>query len=153
VTFKYALDESFINIIRAIQALGLQRAEPVNVKGMMVSPRDVVAACLPEPASLGDRIRGKTCVGTWISGEKDGRPRQVFLYQVTDNETSMRTHGCQAVALQTGIGPVIAMELLATGAWRGRGVLGPEAFDPDPFLALMPTLGFPYGMVEMGGVS
>lgn len=150
VTFKYALDDRFINMIRAIKALGLERAEPVNVKGVLVSPRDVVIACLPTPASLGDRMTGKTCVGTWVTGVKDGKPRQVYLYQVMDNEFSMREYGCQAVAVQTGIAPVVAMELLATGAWKGKGVLGPEAFDPDPFLALMPSLDLPHGMVEMG---
>ncbi len=150
VTFKYGLDDAFIHIIRAIKALGLERADPVNVKGVWVSPRDVVVACLPEPASLGAQMKGKTCVGTWVTGTKDGRPRQVFLYQVMDNDFSMRQYGCQAVALQTGIGPVVAMELLATGAWAGKGVLGPEAFDPDPFLALMPDLDLPSGMIEMG---
>lgn len=150
VTFKYGLDDAFIHIIRAIKALGLERADPVNVKGVWVSPRDVVVACLPEPASLGARMKGKTCVGTWVTGTKDGRPRRVFLYQVMDNDFSMTKYGCQAVALQTGIGPVVAMELLATGAWAGKGVLGPEAFDPDPFLALMPDLDLPSGMVEMG---
>jgi len=150
VTFKYGLDDQFINIIRAIKALGLERAEPVNVKGVLVSPRDVVVACLPPPASLGDRMKGKTCVGTWVTGTRDGKPRQVFLYQVMDNQFSMREYGCQAVSLQTGIAPVVAMELLATGAWGGKGVLGPEAFDPDPFLALMPALDLPHGMVEMG---
>jgi len=150
VTFKYGLDDQFINIIRAIKALGLERADPVNVKGVWVAPRDVVAACLPEPASLGNQMKGKTCVGTWVTGTKAGKPRQVFLYQVMDNSFSMQKYGCQAVALQTGIGPVVAMELIATGAWKGKGVLGPEAFDPDPFLALMPDLDLPSGMVEMG---
>jgi saccharopine dehydrogenase-like NADP-dependent oxidoreductase len=150
VTFKYGLDDQFINIIRAIKALGLERADPVNVKGVWVAPRDMVIACLPEPATLGHRMKGKTCVGTWVTGMKDGKPRQVFLYQVMDNRFSMEKYGCQAVALQTGIGPVVAMELLATGAWKGKGVLGPEAFDPDPFLALMPDLDLPSAMVELG---
>jgi saccharopine dehydrogenase-like NADP-dependent oxidoreductase len=153
VTFKYGLDDQFMSIIRAIKALGLESAEPVSVKGVQVAPRDVLVACLPPPASLGDRMRGKTCVGTWVTGTKDGRPRQVYLYQIMDNEFSMREYGCQAVALQTGIAPVVAMELLATGVWTGKGVLGPEAFDPDPFLSLMPTLDLPHAMVEMGDRS
>jgi saccharopine dehydrogenase-like NADP-dependent oxidoreductase len=151
VTFKYGLDDQFIGIIRAIKALGLESGEPVNVKGVWVAPRDMLVACLPSPASLGTQMKGKTCVGTWVKGTKDAKPRQVFLYQVMDNDFSMRKYGCQAVALQTGIGPVVAMELLATGVWKGKGVLGPEAFDPDPFLALMPNLDLPHGMVEMEG--
>jgi len=150
VTFKYSLDEEFLSIIKAIKTLGLESPVPVDVKGLQVAPRDLLAALLPDPASLGDKMKGKTCAGTWVKGVKDGRPRQVFLYQSTDNAFSMGRYGCQAVGLQTGIGPVIAMELLATGVWQGRGVLGPEAFDPDPFLARMPAFDFPYGMVEMG---
>jgi saccharopine dehydrogenase (NAD+, L-lysine-forming) len=150
VTFKYSLDDEFLSIIKAIKTLGLESSVPVDVRGLQVAPRDLLAALLPDPASLGDKMKGKTCVGVWVKGVKDGRPRQVYLYQSTDNAFSMERYGCQAVGLQTGIGPVIAMELLATGVWQGRGVLGPEAFDPDPFLARMPAFDLPYGIVEMG---
>jgi saccharopine dehydrogenase-like NADP-dependent oxidoreductase len=149
VTFKYGLDAQFMNAIRVIRLLGMYSPTPVDVKGVRVAPRDVVVACLPDPALLGDRMTGKTCVGTWVSGWKDGRPRQVYLYQSTDNAFSMSRYGCQAVAFQTGACPVIAMDLLVSGAWQGTGVLGPEAFDPDPYLALMPAYDLPYGMVEM----
>jgi len=149
VTFKYGLGEQFINVLKTIQMLGLDRTEPINVKGVMVAPRDVVVACLPNPAHLGDRMTGKTCVGTWVKGKKDGRPRQVYLYQVTDNQETMRKYGVQAVVWQTAVNPVIAMELLESGIWKGVGVLGPEAFDPDPYLERMPRYDFPYGIREM----
>jgi len=149
VTFKYGLGEKFINVIKTIKMLGLHTQEPVSVKGVMVSPIEVVAACLPNPATLGHRMTGKTCVGTWVTGIKDGKRREVYLYQSTDNQESMKKYGCQAVSLQTGTGPVIVMELLATGVWKGRGVLGSEAFDPDPFLELMPKFDFPYRIIEM----
>ncbi len=151
VTFKYALDETFISVLKAVKVLGLDSSTPVDVKGVRVAPRDVLAACLPRPETLGPKMHGKTCVGTWVTGTKDGKPRQVYLYQSMDNDESMRRTGCQAVALQTGTAPVIAMELLACGAWKAAGVLGPEALDPDPFLARMANFSFPYGMVEMGG--
>jgi saccharopine dehydrogenase (NAD+, L-lysine forming) len=149
VTFKYGLGEKFINVIKVIKMLGLHSPDPVNVKGIQIAPRDVLVACLPDPAYLGDRMTGKTCVGTWVKGTKDGKPRQIYLYQATDNAESMAKTGCQAVALQTGIGPVIVMELLEKGIWKGKGVLSPEAFDPDPFLALMSEFDFPYGLIEM----
>lgn len=148
VTFKYGLGEEFINVLKVIELLGLDSTEKVNVKGVEVSPRDVVAACLPDPARLGDRMVGKTCAGTWVRGTKDGKPREVYLYQVADNETCMRDYGVQAVVWQTAMNPVIAMELLASGAWKGTGVLGPEAFDPDPFIERMPAYGFPWGLDE-----
>jgi len=143
------LGEKFINVIKVIKMLGLHQKEPINVRGVMVSPIEVVAACLPDPASLGDKMSGKTCVGAWVTGVKDGKRREVYIYQVTDNQESMRSYGCQAVSLQTATGPVIVMELLAEGIWLGKGVLGPEAFDPRPFLARMPEFNFPYKILEL----
>lgn len=93
-------------------------------------------------------MRGKTCAGTWVKGTKDGRPREVYLYHVVDNQWSMREYGSQAVVWQTAINPVVALELIASGAWRGSGVLGPEALPPRPFLDLLTEYGSPWGMRE-----
>ncbi len=149
VTFKYGLGDKFINVLKTLHMLGLDSKEKILVKGSLVAPRDVVAACLPEPAHLGDKMSGQTCAGTWVTGTKDGKPKQVYLYQVADNDWCMRHYGVQAVVWQTAVGPVITMELLATGKWEGVGVLGPEAFDPDPFMDLMSQYDFPYGINEM----
>ena len=149
VTFKYGLGDQFISVLKTLKMLGLDNKEPINVKGVMVAPRDVVAACLPDPAHLGDHMFGKTCAGTWVKGIKDGKPRQVYLYQVADNETCMREFKCQAVVAQTAFNAVIGMELLDSGLWKGTGVLGPEAFDPIPFMERMAGYGFPYGIKEM----
>jgi saccharopine dehydrogenase-like NADP-dependent oxidoreductase len=148
VTFKYGLGEEFITVLQVLHKVGLDRTEKVRVGGVDVSPRDVVAACLPDPASLGDRMRGKTCAGTWVTGRKDGAAREVYLYHVVDNEWSMAEYGSQAVVWQTAINPVVALELLANGTWRGAGVLGPEAFDPVPFLDLLTAYGSPWGIRE-----
>ena len=138
VTFKYGLGEELITILRTLRTLGLDRTEPVDVKGVRVSPRDVVAAVLPDPATIGPRMTGKTCAGVLVSGRgKDGRPRRSYLYHVVDNEQTMREYGAQCVVWQTAVNPVVALELLATGAWKGTGVLGPEAFDAVPFLDLL----------------
>ncbi|MFC0527946.1 saccharopine dehydrogenase family protein [Phytohabitans kaempferiae] len=149
VTFKYGLGSEFIEVLRTLHKLGLDRTEPVRVGGVSVAPRDVVAACLPDPATLGDRMRGKTCAGTWVRGTgKSGGPREVYLYHVVDNEWSMREYGHQAVVWQTAVNPVVALELLATGTWSGTGVLGPEAFPARPFLDLLNDYGSPWGMEE-----
>jgi saccharopine dehydrogenase (NAD+, L-lysine-forming) len=115
----------------------------------MVAPRDVVAACLPDPAHLGDRMFGKTSAGTWVKGKKDGKEKQVYLYQVADNEKCMQKWGCQAVVAQTAFNAVIGWDLIHIGTWTGKGVLGPEALDPVPFMELMADYGFPYGIKEM----
>jgi saccharopine dehydrogenase (NAD+, L-lysine-forming) len=149
VTFKYGLGEEFIEVLRTLRKLGLDRTEPLRVRGMDVSPRDVVAAALPDPATLGDKMHGKTCAGTYVTGTgKDGSPRAVYLFHVVDNDETYGRDGAQAVVWQTAINPVIAFELLATGAWKGTGVLGPEAFDPVPFLDLLTAYGSPWGLEE-----
>ena len=150
VTFKYGLGEEFINVLQVLHKVGLDRTAPVAVRGADVSPRDVVAACLPDPATLGDRMSGKTCAGTWVTGRKDGADRSVCLYHVVDNEWSMREYGSQAVVWQTAVNPVVALELLASGTWTGQGVLGPEAFDAVPFLDLLTDYGSPWGLREGG---
>jgi saccharopine dehydrogenase-like NADP-dependent oxidoreductase len=150
VTFKYGLGDEFIGVLKTLHKLGLDGKETISVKGVEVAPRDVVAAALPDPASLGDRMVGKTCAGTLVSGVgKDGRPRKTYLYHVVDNEWSMREYGSQAVVWQTAINPAIALELLHSGAWSGAGVLGPEAFPPRPFLDKLAEYGSPHGVLEL----
>ena len=138
VTFKYGLGEEMITVLRTLHTLGLDSTTPVSVKGVEVSPRDVVAACLPDPAGIGPRMEGKTCAGLWVTGTgKDGAPRATYLYHVVDNADSMREYGAQCVVWQTALNPVVALELLASGTWSGTGVLGPEAMPPKPFLDLL----------------
>jgi saccharopine dehydrogenase-like NADP-dependent oxidoreductase len=150
VTFKYGLGDEFIGVLKTLHKLGLDRTAKVRVGGVEVSPRDVVAAVLPDPATLGDRMRGKTCAGTWVTGVKDGRRREVYLYHIVDNEQTMALDGSQAVVWQTAINPVVALELLAGGDWAGSGVLGPEAFPARPFLDRLVEYGSPWGIREGG---
>jgi saccharopine dehydrogenase-like NADP-dependent oxidoreductase len=149
VTFKYGLGEEFVGVLKTLHLLALDSTEPVSVRGVEVAPRDVVAAALPDPATLGDRMHGKTCAGTFVTGTgKDGKPRATYLYHVVDNDWSMREYGSQAVVLQTALNPVVALELLAAGTWSGNGVKGPEAFPADPFLDLLASYGSPHGQSE-----
>jgi saccharopine dehydrogenase (NAD+, L-lysine forming) len=162
VTFKYGLGAEFIDVLKTLHKLGLDRTKPVTVKGaapggssgggspVLVSPRDVVAACLPDPAFLGDKMHGSTCAGLWVTGTgKDGRPREVYLYHVVDNADTMGDYGAQCVVWQTAVNPVVALELLATGVWSGVGVLGPEAFPARPFLDLLAGgYASPWGVQE-----
>jgi saccharopine dehydrogenase-like NADP-dependent oxidoreductase len=150
VTFKYGLGDEFVEVLRTLHKLGLDRKEPLRVKGVEVAPRDVVAAALPDPATLGERMTGKTCAGTLVTGlGLDGQPRRTYLYHVVDNEWSMREYGSQAVVWQTALNPAVALELLASGTWSGTGVLGPEAFPARPYLDLLAAYGSPHGVVEL----
>lgn len=148
VTFKYGLGEEFIGVLKTLNLLGLDTVDPVSVRTApdqtgarsvaSVSPRDLVASVLPDPATLGGNMTGTTCAGVWVTGlGKDGKPREVFLYHALDNAWSMEHFDSQCVVWQTALAPAVALELLATGVWSGSGVLGPEAFDAKPFLDLM----------------
>lgn len=148
VTFKYGLGDEFIGILKTLHLLGLDNKDPIKVGKVEVAPRDVVAACLPDPAHLGPLMEGQTCAGTWIKGKKDGKEKNVYLYQVADNKESMKKFGCQVVVTQTAFNAVIGMELLAKGVWKATGVEGPEFFDPIPFMDLMAEFGFPWGIKE-----
>ena len=149
VTFKYALGTDFIDKLKTIHALGMDRTDKVRVRGAEVAPRDVLAAITPDPARMGDKMVGRAIVGTWLIGRRDGRPREVYLYQMTDAQQVWQQLGLGAVAWQTGFNPVIAMELLANGTWSGSGVLGPEAFDAADFLTTLDKYGIHHAMVEM----
>jgi saccharopine dehydrogenase (NAD+, L-lysine-forming) len=150
VTFKYGLGDEFIEVLKTLRKLGLESKEPIRVKEVEVAPRDVVAAALPDPATLGERMHGKTCAGTLVTGiGKDGKPRKTYLYHVVDNEETVREYQSQAVVWQTALNPVIALELLAEGTWKGAGVLGPEAFPAEPFLAKLEEYGSPHGVLEL----
>ena len=149
VTFKYGLGDEFISVLKTLHMLGLDSTKPVMVRGVEVAPRDVVAAVLPNPAGLGDRMRGRTCAGSLVSGLRpDGEPREAYLYQIVDNEWTMRTFGHQAVVWQTAVHPVVACELIAEGEWKGTGVLGPEAFSADVFLDLLVEHGVGWTLEE-----
>jgi saccharopine dehydrogenase-like NADP-dependent oxidoreductase len=141
-SFKYGLGGDFINVLKTLHLLGLDRTKPVRVRSAQgpvdVAPRDVVVSVLPDPASIGDRMTGKTCAGVLVTGkDSDGKQRATYLYHVADNAWSMEHYEAQAVVWQTAFNPLIALELLATGVWQGQGVVGPEEFDPKPFLDLM----------------
>ncbi|MDP9093788.1 MAG: saccharopine dehydrogenase NADP-binding domain-containing protein [Actinomycetota bacterium] len=151
VSFKYGLGEQFISVLKTLRMLGLDSTEKVTVGGIDVSPRDVVAACLPDPAGLGERMHGKTCAGLWVRGlGKDGSPRSTYLYHVVDNAWSMAEYATQAVVWQTAVNPIVALELIHRGVWTGAGVLGPEAFDAVPFLELLTTeYDSPWAQMEL----
>ncbi len=148
VTFKYGLGAEFITMLKNLRALRLDDKHG-KVRGTNLSPRDVVGMVAPNPVEVAGKMKGKVCVGTQVTGKKAGMDRKVFIYQTTDTEESMRRIGCGAVVAQTAYNPVLAMELLATGQWSGKGVQGPECFDPDPYIRLADSYDFYIGMMEM----
>ncbi len=148
-TFKISLDENLITALKVIDKLGLRSLHPVEVDGVKIIPRDVVAACAPQPKDIGDEMVGKMLVGVHCIGEKDGKRKEYFLYQPFDNQKSLQDWGMQAVVVQTGFGAALAIELIGKGIWREAGVYSPEFFAPEPYLQLMEESGFEYHIMEM----
>jgi saccharopine dehydrogenase (NAD+, L-lysine forming) len=148
-TFKIALDDNLVQALKVINALGLRSLHPIDVDGMQVIPRDVVAAAAPQPKDLGNEMLGKMCVGIHCKGIKDGKTRELFIYQPFDNQISMQNWEMQAVVAQTGFGAAVGLELIGKEIWKDAGVYSPEYFDPIPYLQIMDEAGFEYGIVEM----
>jgi saccharopine dehydrogenase (NAD+, L-lysine forming) len=142
--FKLCLDDTTWRTLKTLKDLGLHRKDKVRVGDLEVSPRDLVVSLLPEPKTLGGRMRGKTCVGTLARGFRDGVERGFYIYNVASHESTHRELGVQATAYQTGVPPVVAAKLIASGEWVGSGVMSPEQFNPDPFMALLDVSGMPW---------
>ena len=150
VTFKYGLAKEFIEAMKYLRSLNLDRTDmKIKIGDAEISPREFLAKVAPNPARVGKGMKGKTCVGTWVKGLRDGLSREVFLYQASDNEKCVARMDCQVVVAQTAFSPILMLELLSKGIWRGVGVHSAEAFDPDPFIHLMTEYEFPCRMVEM----
>jgi saccharopine dehydrogenase-like NADP-dependent oxidoreductase len=144
IDFKLCMDDTTVETLRVIKRLGLSSKDRVRVGNLTIAPRDLVVSLLPQPKDLAGRMRGKTCVGTLARGFKNGEPKAYYIYNITDHESVYRELGVQATGYQTGIPPVIAARLIATGIWRGSGVMSPEQFDPDPFLECLSREGMPW---------
>lgn len=147
-TFKISLDENLITALKVLDHLGLRSIRPVQVNGTEVVPRDVVAACAPQPKDIGNEMVGEMLVGVHCIGKKDGVEKEYFIYQPFDNQESMKRWGSQAVTSQTGFGVALAIELVGRGIWKEPGVYSPEYFDPEPYLALMRESGYIYRIEE-----
>jgi len=154
-TFKYALGDEFMNAIEVFKAVNMDKKEKIKVGDVWVAPRDVLAAAAPDPIEIGKRYVGKTAAGTWIRGKKDGLTREVYLYQVADNQECVEKYDQQVVQAQTAFTPVVLWELMAAGKLAGykgnpeSGVRSPEEFCADDYVALMPAYEFPGGLLEM----
>jgi saccharopine dehydrogenase-like NADP-dependent oxidoreductase len=144
IDFKLCMDDVTVETLRVMKRLGLSSKDTVQVGDISVVPRDLVVSLLPQPKDLAGRMHGKTCVGTLATGIKNGEQKAYYIYNVTAHEAAYEELGVQATAYQTGIPPVIAARLIASGVWRGSGVMSPEQFNPDPFLDRLAREGMPW---------
>ena len=151
VRFWMGFGDHYINVFNVLKNLGLLSEKPVTTaEGVEVVPLKVVKAVLPDPSSLADGYSGKTCIGDLVKGVKDGREREVFIYNVADHEQAFAEVGSQGISYTAGVPAVAAAILVATGRWDVRKMANVEELPPRPFLGLLGQLGLSSHIRENG---
>ncbi|MDH5299119.1 MAG: saccharopine dehydrogenase family protein, partial [Desulfobulbaceae bacterium] len=143
------LSDNYLKHLEVLQNVGMTGIEPVEFEGHHIIPLQFLKKLLPDPASLGPRTKGKTCIGCLIEGRKDGKPRKVFIYNVCDHQECYREVQSQAISYTTGVPAMIGAMLMVTGAWKGEGVFNVEELDPDPFMEKLNLHGLPWQILEL----
>jgi saccharopine dehydrogenase-like NADP-dependent oxidoreductase len=150
VTFKYGLSKEFRTMLKNLEALGMDKVDKkIKIGNSEITPRDFLSIVAPSPLETANIMEGKGCAGTWVTGRKNGLKRSVYIYQIADNQECIKNFGTSSVVAQTAVGPVVMLDLIAKGIWKASGVVGPEYFDPDPFVLKMKEYGFPAALLEM----
>ncbi len=142
--FWMTFSENYLKHLEVLQNVGMTRIDPVPFQGHEIVPLQFLKALLPDPASLGPLTRGRTCIGCWIQGEKDGRPRKYHVYNICEHEACYREVKSQAISYTTGVPAMIGAGLMCTGEWQGHGVFNMEQLDPDPFMRDLNRFGLPW---------
>ena len=144
VRFWMGFGEHYLNVFGVLKNLGLLSEQPVTTaEGLEVVPLKVVKAVLPDPASLAPDYTGKTCIGDLVKGEKYGKARKVFIYNVADHAEAYAEVGSQGISYTAGVPAVAAAMLIARGDWDVRKMANVEDLPPRPFLALLDEIGLP----------
>jgi len=144
IRFWMTFGDEYLTHLRVLQNVGMTRIDPVAFEGTSIVPLKFLKALLPDPASLAEGYKGKTCIGCMMEGILDGKPRKVYVFNLCDHAECYREVGSQAISYTTGVPATIGAMLMATGVWRGEGVFNVEQFDPDPFMAHLPGFGLPW---------
>ncbi len=146
--FKYALGEGFVRTLKALHEIGMTGTRPVRVGGSLVVPKELLVALLPDPATLGPRVRGHSCVGVEASGLEAGRRVRRYMYTLSSHGECFEEHGVTATAFQTGVPPAIAVEMIARGDIARTGAFTPELLDPTPWPAELARHGMAVKVAE-----
>ena len=134
--------DHYINCFTVLKKIGLLSEKPVTTaEGLEVVPLKVVKACLPDPKSLAPNYTGKTCIGNLIKGKKDGKDKEIFIYNTCDHKECYNEVESQAISYTAGVPPVAAAMLVANGAWDAKTMVNVEELDPDPFIKILDRIG------------
>lgn len=147
--FWMTFSENYLKHLEVLQNVGMTRIDPVVYEGREIIPLKFLKAVLPDPASLGPKTKGRTCIGCIAQGEKDGSSRKVYVYNICDHESCFREVRSQAISYTTGVPAMIGAKMLLEGKWAGAGVFNMEQFDPDPFMEDLNRYGLPWTRTEL----
>ena len=142
--FWMTFGQSYLTHLKVLENVGMTRIDPVMFEGREIIPLQFLKALLPDPGSLGPRTKGKTCIGCWIVGEKDGKERTYYVYNVCVHEECYAEVGSQAISYTTGVPAALGAKMILSGQWSGKGVFNMEQFDPDPFMQEIGDWGLPW---------
>ena len=148
IRFFMTFGQSYLTHMKCLENVGMLSTTPIDFQGTKIVPIQFLKALLPDPASLGPRTKGKTNIGCVVSGEKDGKPKTIFIYNVCDHEACYRELGSQAISYTTGVPAMIGAALVLEGSWRNPGVFTTDEFDPDPYMDMLNKWGLPWVVVE-----
>ncbi|MGB0184179.1 MAG: saccharopine dehydrogenase family protein, partial [Opitutales bacterium] len=149
IRFWMTFSEKYLTHLRVLENVGMTAIEPVDYKGSKIAPLEFLKAVLPDPASLGPRTKGKTCIGCDIVGVKDGQPKRIFIYNSCDHEACYAEVSSQAISYTTGVPAMIGAQMILRGLWKEPGVWNMEECDPDPFMEELNRRGLPWEVIEL----
>lgn len=151
--FWMSFGDSYLKHLEVLQNVGMTRIDEVEFNGQKIVPLQFLKKLLPDPASLGPRTKGKTCIGCQVTGLKDGKEKTVYIYNVCDHQECYREVQSQAISYTTGVPAMIGAKLMMSGIWKGEGVFNIEQMDPDPFMEHLNTCGLPWKVMEQAVVD
>ena len=148
IRFFMTFGQSYLTHMKCLENVGMLGIKEVEHKGMKIVPMEFLATLLPDPASLGSRTKGKTNIGIYAKGIKDGKEKTIYIYQISDHEKCYEEVLSQGVSYTTGVPAMIGAKLILEGKWQGTGVFNMEEFDPDPFMEELMVQGLPWKIEE-----
>jgi saccharopine dehydrogenase (NAD+, L-lysine-forming) len=150
IRFFMTFGQSYLTHMKCLENVGMLGIKEVEHKGMKIVPMEFLSTLLPDPASLGPRTKGKTNIGIFAKGLKDGQEKTIYIYQVSDHEACYAEVMSQGVSYTTGVPAMIGAKLMLEGKWQAKGVYNMEEFDPDPFMEELMVQGLPWKIMELG---
>ncbi len=151
--FWMSFSDNYLKHLDVLGNVGMTGIEPVEFNGQQIVPIQFLKALLPDPASLGPRTKGKTCIGCVVKGIKDGQEKIAYTYNICDHQACFREVSSQAISFTTGVPAMIGAKMMIEKHWLKPGVWNMEQLDPDPFMHDMNRYGLPWKTIELDSFS